>query len=91
MTARRAPGHAVRLVAGAELAALAPGLLDAPPCALYAPSDGATHPAAATRALLRAARAAGARVLAGTPAAALAVHHGRVVGVCTTGGYGGPA
>lgn len=84
--ARIADGYDVRLVGGAELAALEPGLLDPPACAAYAERDGVTVPAAATKAMVEAACHAGARLRAGARDVTLATRGGQVIGVRTREG-----
>jgi glycine/D-amino acid oxidase-like deaminating enzyme len=55
-------GYDVRLVEGAEIAALEPGLIAPPPRAAYAAGDGTIDPSAVTRALLAAAARLGAEI-----------------------------
>jgi sarcosine oxidase subunit beta len=51
--------------------------------ATFCPTDGYSHPAAMTRALLEAARRRGVRVREQSPVQAITVEHGRVQGVVT--------
>ncbi|EDP65478.1 oxidase [alpha proteobacterium BAL199] len=81
-----AHGYDVRLVAREQIALLEPNLLDVPDCAAHAGGEGAIDPVAATEALVRAARKAGAEIRTGTEVTALAMTGGRVAGVATPHG-----
>jgi glycine/D-amino acid oxidase-like deaminating enzyme len=69
-------GYDVRLVRRAEIAALEPGLNDPPARAALAAGDGTLDPAAATRALLAAARKLGAELRLDTEVIDLASRDG---------------
>ncbi|RKN10432.1 NAD(P)/FAD-dependent oxidoreductase [Streptomyces radicis] len=69
-----------------EIRALEPRLRTPPEWAAHIPSDGGVDAPALTEALVRGARALGARVLLGTPVTALSVERGRVTGVVTPAG-----
>jgi glycine/D-amino acid oxidase-like deaminating enzyme len=71
-------GYDVRLVERAEIAALEPGLIAPPARAAYAAGDGTIEPAAATRALLAAAKQLGAAIRLGTAVGGLATGAGGV-------------
>lgn len=75
-----------RVLHRSEVAALEPNLRTLPEQAIHFPGDGAVDPVAVTRALVRAARAHGARVIR-TTAIALRRHDGRVTGVETAAGF----
>ncbi|WP_264086276.1 NAD(P)/FAD-dependent oxidoreductase [Streptomyces marincola] len=76
-----------RRVTGAEVAALEPRLLDVPAYAVHTPSDAGVDPVAATRALVAAARAHGARVVHDASVTAVDTVRGRVKGVSTAAGF----
>jgi glycine/D-amino acid oxidase-like deaminating enzyme len=73
-------GYPVRLLDRDAITAVEPGLAHPPEMALHAPEEGAVDPASATRALMDAARAAGARVLTGARVEALTISGDRVTG-----------
>jgi len=79
-------GYDIRPVERAEAQRIEPYLADPPELALYAPTEGAVEPLAATQALLAAARVLGATVIANNPVRALNLHAGRVTGVETNAG-----
>lgn len=71
-----------------EIAALEPNLQQLPDRAVYTPTDGGVDPVRAAEALVRAARAHGARVVLGSGVAALnMVAGGRVEGIITPAGF----
>ncbi len=78
---QRADGVAVELVDAQGARALAPGIAAGCLGGVYAPEDGQAEALPATEAFARAARRSGARVEEGAAVRALAVDHGRVVGV----------
>lgn len=80
-----APGR--RRVVRDDIAALEPHLRNPPAHAVHTPGDGGLDPAAATRALIAAARARGATVLLGTAVTALETGAGRVVGARSSTGF----
>src|SRR5258705_7940221 len=78
---QRADGVAVEVVDAQGARALAPGIAAGCLGGVYAPEDGQAEALPATEAFARAARRSGARVEEGAAVRALAVDHGRVVGV----------
>jgi glycine/D-amino acid oxidase-like deaminating enzyme len=81
-----AAGPGQRVVGRAEIAELEPDLRALPPSAVHTPSDGGIDPVAMTTALVRAARALGARVVLDSPVTSLRRGDGRVTGVdCRVG------
>jgi sarcosine oxidase subunit beta len=82
----RAAGMDVRIVDGAEVRDLAPGLMETALAAAYTPGDGQAHPPSTTRAFLTAAQRHGAHCLTGVRVAQLRTEQGRVKGVGTVDG-----
>lgn len=76
----------IRLVQGAELHELAPGLAAHVPAGCYSPSDGQADPPRTTRAFAAAAERYGARYLLGTIVQSLTLAGGRIVGARTSAG-----
>ncbi|WP_210588605.1 FAD-binding oxidoreductase [Streptomyces sp. GESEQ-35] len=70
-----------------EIRSLEPGLRTPPERAVYTPSDGGVDPVAVTGALVRGARALGARVVFGAGDTSLKVVGGRVAGVTSAAGF----
>lgn len=84
---QRAEGLDVRIVDGAELAALAPGLDgDATLAARWTPRDGKLNPFRLVLGLLDGARDAGARIVTNVRVDELLARDGRVAGVRTSAG-----
>jgi glycine/D-amino acid oxidase-like deaminating enzyme len=87
------PGDGARLAEGqywlgrSEVAALEPNLQHPPERAVWSPTDGGVDAGRATEALVRAARALGARVVLGSGVASLRVARGRVEGVVCAAGF----
>lgn len=78
-----APASAQRLVDRMEIHALEPRLRHPPQQALYAPEQGALDAVAATRTLIAAAQAHGARLMTRTPVLRLLAEGTQVTGVAT--------
>jgi len=64
---RRTWGHPIRRVSRSEILAIEPNLKDVPDHAYHVAEEGMVEPLAASRTLLEAASALGARILTGTP------------------------
>lgn len=82
----QAQGVDSRLLSGAEVAALMPGLAQSYPGALYTPSDMRAEPWVAVPALAGVAARAGAQIVEGCAVRALDIEGGRVTGVMTEAG-----
>ncbi|MDA4847401.1 NAD(P)/FAD-dependent oxidoreductase [Hoeflea poritis] len=78
-------GYDVRLVDGGEIARMEPNLKNPPAVAAYAANEGAAEPVETTRILLRAARQAGAEILAPQTVEALVATNGRISAVRVAG------
>lgn len=70
-----------------EIRRMEPGLRTPPDWAVHTPSDGAVDPVAVTAALVRAARALGARVVLGAAGVALRIAGSGVTGVTSSVGF----
>lgn len=82
---QRASGLSVELVGREQLRRLEPLLSERVIAASFSPLDAQVNPYALTFAFIRAARAAGARLLAGEPVTGIEITSGRVRAVCTSG------
>ncbi len=80
---QRAGGLSVELIDGTDLRSLEPLLSERVIAASFSPLDAQVNPYALTFALIAAARAAGARLLAGEPVTGIEVGSGRVQAVRT--------
>ena len=78
-------GYDVRLVDGGEIARMEPNLKNPPAVAAFAANEGAAEPVETTRILLRAARQAGAEILAPQTVEALVATNGRISAVRVAG------
>lgn len=85
-THHAAAGYDVRLLSRAQIAELEPGLIEPPALAAHAPGEGAVDPVATTRALVAAARGAGAETRFGARALGLLCEGDRVTGVAVEDG-----
>jgi glycine/D-amino acid oxidase-like deaminating enzyme len=79
-------GYDSRLIARAEILAMEPALVHPPEVAAFSPSEGAVDPATVTRALIKAARHAGARIVERTRVHEIATETGRATAVSTDAG-----
>jgi glycine/D-amino acid oxidase-like deaminating enzyme len=82
----RAHGLDSRMLSGAEVNSLLPGLRQSAPGALYTPSDGGAEPERAAPEIAEAARRAGAVIVTSCAVRGLARQAGRVSGVVTERG-----
>lgn len=80
-------GYDVRLLDRAEVLALEPNLTAPPECAAHAPGEGALDPVSTTRALVAAARDAGADIRTGVEVLGITADDGRVTGVSMVDGF----
>lgn len=81
-----AAGEDVRLMDRDEFARREPNLIDPPPCALFAPGDGAIEAGRTTRAIAEAAAGEGANLRTGCAVTGLTAACGRVTGFHTADG-----
>ncbi|HEV2888393.1 MAG TPA: FAD-binding oxidoreductase [Jatrophihabitans sp.] len=87
LTEDRDVGPDEHLLDAAQAGRLEPNLTVPPARSLYRDSDGAVDPVAVTGALVRAARAHGARLMVGSAVTALCAQDGRVRGAQTSDGF----
>jgi sarcosine oxidase subunit beta len=86
VAAQREVGLDLRIVTGADLRELAPGLAETVIAGTYSANDGHANPILTTHAFARAAAREGATIRTGTAVTGIAVAGGRVTGVGTTAG-----
>ena len=84
--AQREVGLDLRIVAGADLRELAPGVANSVVAGTYSANDGHANPILTTHAFADAARREGATIRTGSPVTAIHVDGGRVPGVETPDG-----